>query len=75
MPTVLGSIPASSDTVESEGAADAAVLNTVQRKKSKKSPCFNYCDDFRNGINEKPMLIYAYVLGKAPGNISWNLHC
>jgi hypothetical protein len=31
--TVLGSIPASSDTVESEGAADEAVLNTVHRRK------------------------------------------
>jgi hypothetical protein len=31
--TVLGSIPASSDTVESEGAADEAVLNNVHKKK------------------------------------------
>jgi hypothetical protein len=30
--TVLGSIPASSDTVEFEGAADATVLNTVHKK-------------------------------------------
>ena len=29
---VLGSIPASSDTVESEGAADEAVLNNVHKK-------------------------------------------
>jgi hypothetical protein len=36
--TVLGSIPASSDTVESEGAADEAVLNTVHRKKIQKIP-------------------------------------
>jgi hypothetical protein len=37
---VLGSIPASSDTVESEGAADTAVLNFVHKKKKifKKSP-------------------------------------
>ncbi len=40
VPTVLGSIPASSDTVVSEGRqTDEAVLNTVHRKKSKKSPC------------------------------------
>jgi hypothetical protein len=31
--TVLGSIPASSDTVESEGAADEAVLNKVLKKR------------------------------------------
>jgi hypothetical protein len=30
--TDLGSIPASSDTVESEGAADEAVLNNVHKK-------------------------------------------
>jgi hypothetical protein len=30
-----GSIPASSDTVESEGAADKAVLNTVHKKNLK----------------------------------------
>ncbi len=29
--TVLGSIPASSGTVESEGAADEAVLNIVKK--------------------------------------------
>jgi hypothetical protein len=34
---VLGSIPASSDTVESEGAADEAVLNKVLSKRFKKS--------------------------------------
>ncbi len=31
--TVLGSIPASSDTMESEGMADEAVLNTLIKKK------------------------------------------
>jgi hypothetical protein len=37
-----GSIPASSDTVESEGQADEAVLNTVHRKKNpKKIPVNN----------------------------------
>jgi hypothetical protein len=30
--TVLGSIPASADTAESEGAADEAVLNKVHKK-------------------------------------------
>ncbi len=35
--TVLGSILASSDTVESEGAADETELNTVH-KKPKKPP-------------------------------------
>ncbi len=30
--TVLGSIPESSDTVESEGAADEALLNKVHAK-------------------------------------------
>ncbi len=35
--TVLGPSQASSDTME--GAADEAVLNTVHRKKPKKSPC------------------------------------
>jgi hypothetical protein len=35
---VLGSISASSDTVESKGAADEAVLNIVYRKKSKSLP-------------------------------------
>jgi hypothetical protein len=29
--TVLGSIPASSDTVESQGVADEAVLNEVMK--------------------------------------------
>jgi hypothetical protein len=38
--TVLGSIPASSNTVESEGVADEAVLNTVNRKKIKKFLCY-----------------------------------
>jgi hypothetical protein len=33
--TFLGSIPASSDTVESEGAADETVLNKVQKKTPK----------------------------------------
>ncbi len=32
--TVLGSIPSSSDTVESEGAADEAVLNIVHKDRS-----------------------------------------
>ncbi len=37
--TVLGSIPASSDTVESEGRADEAVLKIVHKKiKNKKIP-------------------------------------
>ncbi len=38
--TVLDSIPASSDTVESEGRPDEAVLNIVhkKKKKAKKSP-------------------------------------
>jgi hypothetical protein len=36
--TVLGSIPASSDTVESELQQ---VLNTVHKKNPKKSPCLN----------------------------------
>jgi hypothetical protein len=40
--TILGSIPAPSDTVESEGRADVAVLNIVQeKKKSKKAPLKN----------------------------------
>ena len=37
--TVLGSIPASSDTVESEGDADEAVFNIVHKKrKNQKNP-------------------------------------
>jgi hypothetical protein len=41
--TVLGSIPASSDTVESEGAADEAVLNTVHKEKNPKNlPVFDF---------------------------------
>jgi hypothetical protein len=42
---VPGSIPASSDTVESEGAADEAVLNKVQKRipqKFLKKSTFNY---------------------------------
>jgi hypothetical protein len=36
VPTVLGSIPASSDTVESEGRqGDEAVLNIVHKKRKK----------------------------------------
>jgi hypothetical protein len=50
--TVLGSIPASVGTVESVGAADEAVLNTV-RKKEKKSP---------KKIFEKKVLNHAAVL-------------
>jgi hypothetical protein len=40
--TVLGSIQASFDTVESEGAEDEAVLSIVHKKlkKSKKMPLF-----------------------------------
>ncbi len=36
--TALGLIPASSDAVESEGAADEAVLNTELREKNPKNP-------------------------------------
>jgi hypothetical protein len=36
----MGSISASSDTVEFEGAADEAVLNTVHREKNPKIPLF-----------------------------------
>ncbi len=39
--TVLGSIPASSDTVESEGAADEAVSNKVHKFKKSKKSCAN----------------------------------
>ncbi len=44
----LGSIPASSDTVEPEGPADEAVLNTVHRKKenTKKSPVNKYHNSY-----------------------------
>jgi hypothetical protein len=35
--TVLGGIPASSDTVECEGAVDEAVLNNVLKKKNSKN--------------------------------------
>jgi hypothetical protein len=40
--TVLGSIPAFSDTVESEWAADEAVLNIEHRKKNPKNSPLKY---------------------------------
>jgi hypothetical protein len=40
-------VPASFDTVESEGAADEAVLNIVLKKKSSKNPPFDYVQYFK----------------------------
>jgi hypothetical protein len=40
--TVPGSIPASSNTVESEWAADEVMLNSVRIQKKKKSPVYSY---------------------------------
>jgi hypothetical protein len=52
--TVLGSIPASSDTVESDGAADEAELNNVHKnKKSKKPPLKQFMTSNGNDIEAK----------------------
>ncbi len=64
--TVLGSIPASSEIGESEGAADEAVLNNVHNKeKSKRSPCKKailfgladtFCMDVLNGRKQREVV-------------------
>jgi hypothetical protein len=51
----LGSIPTSSYTVESDGAADEAVLNTVHRRKKEHAckrieECSNMAEDCEGGV-------------------------
>ncbi len=72
--TVLGSIPASSDTVESEGAADEAVLNIVHKKKKsplKKKNYYYYllCDGVvrEGGLVRVPLLAELHVAEEERG--------
>jgi hypothetical protein len=64
--TVLGSIPASpSDTVKSEGAADEAVLNELQReKKPKKFPFSKYAQNFSRFSQNRKKVLDTNILWK-----------
>jgi hypothetical protein len=58
----LGSIPAFSDTMESEGAADKAVLtNEHKKKKSKKSPFNSKHPSLREPFPEKAAIFKTLI--------------